>query len=207
VFDENARSVKEQKGELVCTRPFPSLPVGFWNDPDGMKYRGGLLREVSRGVDARRLVRDHRSRWHDHLRQVRCGCSTRAACASERPRSTRQVEQLDEVVESLVIGQTWPPGEIGGRARGAFRQAARGLALDDGLIARIKQQIRVNTTPRHVPAKVVQVSDIPRTKSNKIVELAVRERRARATGEEPRGARESRGGSSMQRYSATAGIL
>ncbi len=86
----------------------------------------------------------------------------------------RQVEQLDEVVESLVIGQTWPPGEIGDVRVVLFVKLREGLALDDGLIARIKQQIRVNTTPRHVPAKVVQVSDIPRTKSNKIVELAVR---------------------------------
>jgi acetoacetyl-CoA synthetase len=86
----------------------------------------------------------------------------------------RQVEQLDEVVESLVIGQTWPPGEIGDVRVVLFVKLREGLALDDGLIARIKQQIRANTTPRHVPAKVVQVSDIPRTKSNKIVELAVR---------------------------------
>jgi acetoacetyl-CoA synthetase len=86
----------------------------------------------------------------------------------------RQVEQLDEVVESLVIGQTWPPGEIGDVRVVLFVKLREGLALDDGLIARIKQQIRLNTTPRHVPAKVVQVSDIPRTKSNKIVELAVR---------------------------------
>jgi acetoacetyl-CoA synthetase len=86
----------------------------------------------------------------------------------------RQVEQLDEVVESLVIGQTWPPGEIGDVRVVLFVKLRDGLALDDGLIARIKQQIRVNTTPRHVPAKVVQVSDIPRTKSNKIVEVAVR---------------------------------
>jgi len=86
----------------------------------------------------------------------------------------RQVEQLDEVVESLVIGQTWPPGEIGDVRVVLFVKLREGLALDDWLIARIKQQIRVNTTTRHVPAKVVQVSDIPRTKSNKIVELAVR---------------------------------
>jgi acetoacetyl-CoA synthetase len=86
----------------------------------------------------------------------------------------RQVEQLDEVVESLVIGQTWPPGEIGDVRVVLFVKLREGVALDDGLIARIKQQIRVNTTPRHVPAKVVQVSDIPRTKSNKTVELAVR---------------------------------
>jgi len=77
-------------------------------------------------------------------------------------------------VESLVIGQTWPPGEIGDVRVVLFVKLREGLVLDDELIARIKNQIRISTTPRHVPAKVVQVPDIPRTKSNKIVELAVR---------------------------------
>jgi acetoacetyl-CoA synthetase len=86
----------------------------------------------------------------------------------------RQVEQLDEVVESLVIGQTWPPGEIGDVRVVLFVKLREGLSLDETLVARIKGHIRENTTPRHVPAKVLQVPDIPRTKSNKIVELAVR---------------------------------
>ncbi|HYS57805.1 MAG TPA: acetoacetate--CoA ligase, partial [Burkholderiales bacterium] len=87
----------------------------------------------------------------------------------------RQVEQVEEVVESLVIGQTWPPGEIGDVRVVLFVKLREGLALDDALVTRIKNQIRANTTPRHVPAKIVQVPDIPRTKSNKIVELAVRD--------------------------------
>jgi len=87
----------------------------------------------------------------------------------------RQVEQLDEVVESLVIGQIWPPGEIGDVRVVLFVKLREGLALSDALAAKIKDQIRRNASPRHVPAKVVQVPDIPRTKSNKIVELAVRE--------------------------------
>jgi acetoacetyl-CoA synthetase len=86
----------------------------------------------------------------------------------------RQVEQLDEVVESIVIGQTWPPGEIGDVRVVLFVKLREGLALDEALIGKIKARIRENTTPRHVPAKVLQVPDIPRTKSNKIVELAVR---------------------------------
>jgi acetoacetyl-CoA synthetase len=86
----------------------------------------------------------------------------------------RQVEQLDEVVESIVIGQDWPPGEIGDVRVVLFVHLRDGLTLDSALIERIRQQIRANTTPRHVPAKIVQVSDIPRTKSGKIVELAVR---------------------------------
>ena len=87
----------------------------------------------------------------------------------------RQVEQLPEVVESLVIGQDWPPGEVGDVRVILFVRLQDGMALDQALIERIKQHIRVNTTPRHVPAKVMQVTDIPRTKSDKIVELAVRD--------------------------------
>ncbi len=86
----------------------------------------------------------------------------------------RQVEQLPEVVESLVIGQDWPPGEVGDVRVILFVRLTDGLMLDGALVDRIKQHVRANTTPRHVPAKVVQVTDIPRTKSNKIVELAVR---------------------------------
>ncbi|MEY2633363.1 MAG: hypothetical protein RIR00_2017, partial [Pseudomonadota bacterium] len=86
----------------------------------------------------------------------------------------RQVEQLPEIVESLVIGQDWPPGRNDDVRVVLFVKLREGLQLDDALVAAIKQQIRANTTPRHVPARVVQVLDIPRTKSGKIVELAVR---------------------------------
>jgi acetoacetyl-CoA synthetase len=86
----------------------------------------------------------------------------------------RQVEQLPEIVESLVIGQDWPPGDVGDSRVVLFVRLQEGVTLDADLVERIKAQIRANTTPRHVPAKVVQVTDIPRTKSGKIVELAVR---------------------------------
>jgi acetoacetyl-CoA synthetase len=86
----------------------------------------------------------------------------------------RQVEQLPEVLESLVVGQDWPPGEVGDVRVILFVRLRDGLTLDEALVDRIRQHIRANTTPRHVPAKVLQVTDIPRTKSNKIVELAVR---------------------------------
>ena len=86
----------------------------------------------------------------------------------------RQVEQLDEVVESLVIGQNWPPGQPADVRVVLFVKLREGLKLDAALEAKIKQKIRANTTPRHVPARIVQVMDIPRTKSNKIVELEVR---------------------------------
>ena len=86
----------------------------------------------------------------------------------------RQVEQLPEILESLVIGQEWPPGRNDDVRVVLFVKLEEGYTLDAGLIERIKKQIRDNTTPRHVPARVVQVQDIPRTKSGKIVELAVR---------------------------------
>ncbi|MET0205258.1 MAG: acetoacetate--CoA ligase, partial [Casimicrobiaceae bacterium] len=87
----------------------------------------------------------------------------------------RQVEQLPEIVESLVIGQDWPPGETGDVRVVLFVKLQDGVTLDAALGERIKATIRTNTSPRHVPAKIVQVTDIPRTKSNKIVELAVRD--------------------------------
>src|SRR6266704_2957082 len=174
VFDENARSVKEQKGELVCTRPFPSLPVGFWNDPDGTKYRAAYFERFP-GVwthgDWCEITAHEGMIIYGRSDAVLNPGGVRIGTAE----IYRQVEQLEEVVESLVIGQTWPPGEIGDVRVVLFVKLREGLVLEDGLVAKIKNQIRTHTTPRHVPAKVVQVPDIPRTKSNKIVELAVRD--------------------------------
>jgi acetoacetyl-CoA synthetase len=174
VFDEDGRAVKGRKGELVCTRPFPSMPVGFWNDPDGGKYRAAYFERFP-GVwthgDWCELTAHDGMIIYGRSDAVLNPGGVRIGTAE----IYRQVEQLDEVVESIVIGQIWPPGEIGDVRVVLFVKLREGLALDDWLVARIKQRIRVNTTPRHVPAKVVQVPDIPRTKSNKIVELAVRD--------------------------------
>jgi acetoacetyl-CoA synthetase len=173
VFDEGGRPVRGEKGELVCTAPFPAMPIGFWNDPDGSKYRAAYFERFP-GVwchgDYVELTA------HDGL--IIYGRSD----ATLNPGGVRigtaeiyrQVEQLDEVVESLVIGQNWPPNEVGDVRVVLFVRLREGLTLDPDLTDRIRQHIRVNTTPRHVPAKVVQVTDIPRTKSGKIVELAVR---------------------------------
>lgn len=173
VFDETGHPVVEAQGELVCKSPFPSMPVHFWNDPDGAKYRAAYFERFP-GIwchgDWVELTA------HDGL--VIFGRSD----ATLNPGGVRigtaeiyrQVEQLPEVVESLVIGQDWPPGEVGDVRVVLFVKLADGRVLDDALIDRIRQHIRNNTTPRHVPAKVVQVDDIPRTKSGKIVELAVR---------------------------------
>jgi len=173
VYDENGKPVREQKGELVCTAPFPSMPLGFWNDDGGAKYRAAYFERFP-GIWCH-------GDWVEltaHDGMIIYGRSD----ATLNPGGVRigtaeiyrQVEQLDEVVESIVIGQDWPPGEMGDVRVVLFVRLRDGIALDQALIDRIKKQIRANTTPRHVPAKVVQVGDIPRTKSGKIVELAVR---------------------------------
>ena len=169
VFDEAGRPVRRTKGELVCLKPFPSMPVGFWNDPDGRKYRaayfekypgiwchGDFIEETAHGG----FVIYGRSDATLNPGGVRIGTAE----------IYRQVEKLDEVLEALVIGQDW---EKDTRVV-LFVKLRKGLTLDDALARRIKDVIRENTTPRHVPAKILQVGDIPRTKSNKIVELAVR---------------------------------
>ena len=173
VFDDNGRPVRSEKGELVCTVPFPSMPVGFWNDPDGKKYRAAYFERFDNiwchGDFAELTAHDGliiygRSDATLNPGGVRIGTAE----------IYRQVEQLPEVVESLVIGQDWPPGKNDDVRVVLFVKLAEGLTLDQALSERIKKQIKDNTTPRHVPAKVVQVQDIPRTKSGKIVELAVR---------------------------------
>jgi acetoacetyl-CoA synthetase len=173
VFDEAGKPIRRGKGELVCVKPFPSMPVGFWNDPDGSKYRAAYFEKYPN-------IWTHGD-WSEitgHEGMVIYGRSD----ATLNPGGVRigtaeiyrQVELLPEVVESLVIGQSWPPGEMSDVRVVLFVKLQEGLALDDALVEKIKGQIRRNTTPRHVPAKIVQVPEIPRTKSGKIVELAVR---------------------------------
>jgi acetoacetyl-CoA synthetase len=169
VYDEDGHSVRQVKGELVCTAPFPSMPVGFWNDPDGAKYRAAYFERFP-GVW-----------WHgdyveltEHDGLVIYGRSDAVLNPGGVRIGTaeiyRQVERLDEVLESLAIGQEW---ESDVRVV-LFVRLREGLVLDEALTEQIRRQIRENTTPRHVPARIVQVADIPRTKSGKIVELAVR---------------------------------
>ena len=174
VFDEEGRSLQRGKGELVCTGSFPSLPTGFWNDPGDVKYRAAYFEHYP-GV----WRHGDWCEFTEHGGMVIYGRSD----ATLNPGGVRigtaeiyrQVEQLDEVVEALVIGQNWPPGQLSDVRVVLFVKLREGLTLDNALEDRIRQQIRANTTPRHVPAKIVQIADIPRTKSNKIVELAVRD--------------------------------
>jgi len=173
VFDEDGRPIRGEKGELVCKAPFPSMPVGFWNDSDGAKYRAAYFEKFPDTwchgdyvelTDHDGLIIYGRSDAVLNPGGVRIGTAE----------IYRQVEQLDEVVESLVVGQDWPPDGPSDVRVVLFVRLREGLTLDDALADRIKRHIRQNATPRHVPAKVIQVTDIPRTKSGKIVELAVR---------------------------------
>ena len=170
VFNENGKPVKGEKGELVCTRPFPSMPVGFWNDPDGSRYRAAYFERfpnVWRHGDWSEITPHGGIVIYGRSDAVLNPGGVRIGTAE----IYRQVEQLDDVVESLVIGQDWQDDV----RVVLFVKLQEGETLNETLANRIKRQIRENTTPRHVPAKIVQVQDIPRTKSGKIVELAVRE--------------------------------
>jgi acetoacetyl-CoA synthetase len=169
VYDDEGKPVVGQKGELVCSAPFPSMPVGFWNDPDGAKYHDAYFAKFP-GVwchgDYMEITPRGSAIIYGRSDAVLNPGGVRIGTAE----IYRQVEQLPEVVESLVIGQDW---ERDVRVV-LFVRLREGVALDEALVKKIKLQIRNNTTPRHVPAKIIQVADIPRTKSGKIVELAVR---------------------------------
>ena len=173
VFDDEGRQLRGAKGELVCTAPFPSMPVGFWNDPGDAKYHAAYFEKYPNVWCHGDYVE-----ITEHCGMIIYGRSDAVLNPGGVRIGTaeiyRQVEQLDEVVESLVIGQDWPLQNPTDVRVVLFVRLREELKLDDALIERIKQHIRANTTPRHVPAKVVQVADIPRTKSGKIVELAVR---------------------------------
>src|SRR5262245_2213564 len=174
VFDEQGRSIHGERGELVCTMPFPSMPVRLWNDPDGPKYRAGDFEtypNVWRHGDWTKIT--------DHGGLVIYGRSD----ATLNPGGVRigtaeiyrQVEQLPEIVESIVVGQDVPGGAAGDVRIVLFVRLAAGQSLTAELKRRIQDTIRQNTSPHHVPKKIVAVSDIPRTISGKITELAVRE--------------------------------
>jgi acetoacetyl-CoA synthetase len=169
VYDDDGKPITGEKGELVCTAAFPSMPIGFWNDPEGTKYRAAYFERFP-GVwchgDYVELTEHDGVIIYGRSDAVLNPGGVRIGTAE----IYRQVEQLHDVVESLVIGQQWQ-GDV---RVVLFVRLRDGLVLDEGLVKKIKQQIRRNATPRHVPAKIIQVTDIPRTRSGKIVELAVR---------------------------------
>ncbi len=170
VWDDERRPLRGEKGELVCKAPFPSMPIGFWNDPDGSRYRAAYFERFP-GVwchgDFVELTESGGIVIYGRSDAVLNPGGVRIGTAE----IYRQVEQLDQIVESLVIGQEW---EADVRVV-LFVKLREGIHLDEGLERLIRDQVRKNATPRHVPARILQVNDIPRTKSGKIVELAVRD--------------------------------
>jgi acetoacetyl-CoA synthetase len=170
VWDDAGAPLARGKGELVCTRPFPSMPISFWNDPDGAKYHAAYFARFDNV-----WCHGDFAEWTAHGGMIIHGRSD----ATLNPGGVRigtaeiyaQVESMVEILEALAIGQDWQ-GDV---RVVLFVRLAEGIVLDDALVAAIRTRIREGASPRHVPAKVVAVADIPRTKSGKITELAVRE--------------------------------
>jgi acetoacetyl-CoA synthetase len=169
VYDENGRSLRGEKGELVCKSPFPSMPVGFWNDPDQKLYRAAYFDKypgVWRHGDYVALTESGGMIIYGRSDAVLNPGGIRIGTAE----IYRQVEQIDEVLESLVVGR-----EIDGDCRIILFVILRpGAELTESLATKIRQRIRQNASPHHVPANILQVTDIPRTRNGKIAELAVR---------------------------------
>jgi acetoacetyl-CoA synthetase len=171
VFDEWGEPVRGEAGELVCTAPFPSMPVAFWNDPDGSRYRAAYFDVFPHAwrhgdwailTEHDGMIIEGRSDATLNPGGVRIGTAE----------IYRQVEQLPEVLESLVIGQQVEGSDV---RIVLFVRLRADLALDEALRERIRRRIREGASPHHVPKRIVQVADIPRTISGKITELAVRD--------------------------------
>jgi acetoacetyl-CoA synthetase len=170
VWNDDGRPVVGEPGELVCVKPFPSMPVGFWNDPDGSRYRAAYFERFP-GV----WTHGDRIELTSHDGLIIYGRSDAVLNPGGVRIGTaeiyRQVEQVEEVTEALAVAQEWQDDV----RIVLFVRLRPGANLDDALAERIRQRIRQNCTPRHVPAKIIRVADIPRTMNGKIAELAVRE--------------------------------
>jgi len=170
VYDENGNSIKNEKGELVCIKSFPSMPLFFWNDKNNEKYYDAYFNKYENvwchGDYILKTENDGfiifgRSDATLNPGGVRIGTAE----------IYRQVEQIEEVLEGLVVGQIWE----GDTRVVLFVRLNENSNLTEELMERIKTKIRIGASPRHVPAKIICVKDIPRTKSGKIAELAVRD--------------------------------
>lgn len=169
-LSEGSKDKHEQnKGELVCRQPFPSMPTGFWNDGDGKKYHAAYFNRFPNTWahgDYGEITQHGGVIIHGRSDAVLNPGGVRIGTAE----IYRQVEKIESVFESIAIGQQWKDDV----RIILFVHLKEGYQLDSALQALIKTTIKTNTTPRHVPSKIIQVEDIPRTLSGKIVELAVR---------------------------------
>jgi acetoacetyl-CoA synthetase len=169
VFDHDGQSLHGEKGELVCSKPFPSCPIGFWNDPDGEKFNAAYFSQhpnVWTQGDYVELTPQNGVIVYGRSDAVLNPGGVRIGTAE----IYRQVEKIDVIVDSIVIGQQWQDDV----RVVLFVVLREGITLDDRLRDTIRQLIKAHASPRHVPEKIIQISDVPRTISGKIVELAVR---------------------------------
>tara|TARA_Y100000590_G_scaffold89356_1_gene100518 strand:- start:330 stop:2288 length:1959 start_codon:yes stop_codon:yes gene_type:complete len=169
IFDEKGKSIKNTRGELVCKNPFPSMPIKFWNDKNNVKFKNAYFNKYS-------------NIWHhgDYAETNKKGSFIiyGRSDTTLNPGGVRlgtaeiysEVEKFEEIKESIVVGQTWD-NDV---RIILFIVLNQNYNLDKNLIMKIKKQIKINASPRHVPAKIISVNDIPRTKNGKIVELAVK---------------------------------
>ena len=170
VFNADGKAVTEEKGELVCLSAHPSMPVMFWGDEDGARYHKAYFaryENVWHHGDCVALTNEGGMIFYGRSDATLNPGGVRIGTAE----IYRQVEALHEVLEAVVIGQEWDSDQ----RVVLFVKLREGVVLDEALQAKIKTQIRANATPRHVPAIIASVADIPRTKSGKITELAVRD--------------------------------
>jgi acetoacetyl-CoA synthetase len=169
IFDDDGRSLRGERGELVCTAPFPSMPIAFWNDPDGRRYRAAYFERFP-GVwhhgDYAALTENDGIVIYGRSDAVLNPGGVRIGTAE----IYSAVESLEEVIEALAVGQDWD-NDV---RVVLFVRLKTGVVLDEALHKKIRDTIRKNTSPRHVPAKVIRVPDLPRTLSGKLTELAVR---------------------------------
>jgi acetoacetyl-CoA synthetase len=173
VFNEGAEPVVGEKGELVCTKPFPSMPLGFWNDRGDERYHAAYFAKypnVWTHGDWCELTERGTMRVYGRSDATLNPGGVRIGTAE----IYNVVERIDEVDESVAIGQLWPPDNPTDTRIVLFVKLRQGYALDDALEDRLRHEIRRHASPRHVPARIVQVADIPRTKNGKVVELAVK---------------------------------
>ena len=169
IFNEKGFSIKNTKGELVCKKPFPSMPIKFWNDDENKKYKAAYFEK-------------YKNVWHhgDYAERKSNGgyIIYGSSDATLNPGGVRLgtaeiysvVEKFKEVKESIVVGQSWD-NDV---RIVLFLVLNKPNSLNDILIKKLKKTIRSEASPRHVPAKIIEVNDIPRTKNGKIVELAVK---------------------------------
>jgi len=170
IWNDTGKVKRGRRGELVCTKPFPSRPVKFWNDADRKKYYLAYFdrfKDVWAHGDFAEQTLDSGYIIHGRSDATLNPGGVRIGTAE----IYRQVDRVDEVLESIVIGQTW---ENDIRII-LFVKLKKGINLQETLVNTIKETIKYNCTVRHVPSKILQVNDIPRTKSGKIVEIPVRD--------------------------------